>query len=298
MNQAGTTILREIAGCALIAAPVRQSLPVVFSSPHSGRAYTQDFMATARLDEATLRRSEDSYVDEIFAAAPAHGAPLIAAIFPRAYCDVNREAWELDPAMFEDALPPWVNTTSARVGAGLGTIARVVANGEAIYGIRLRFAEAEQRVRQCWQPYHDALAALVEQTVSQFGHCLLIDCHSMPSSATAGRRPLPQIVLGDAHGAACAPAIMRRMDRFYSERGYQTQRNDPYAGGFVTRHYGRPRQGVHAIQIEIARALYMNEATLDRQAGLARLVADAALLLARLPAITAGLERATGVSGV
>ena len=295
MDKAGTTIPREIAGCAIIAAPERQTLPVVFSSPHSGRNYTREFMATARLDEATLRRSEDSYVDEIFAAAPAHGAPLIAAIFPRAYCDVNREAWELDPAMFEDALPPWVNTTSARVGAGLGTIARVVANGEAIYGIRLRFAEAQQRVRQCWQPYHDALAALVGQTVSQFGHCILIDCHSMPSSATEGRRPLPQIVLGDAHGAACAPAVTRRMDRFFSERGYQTQRNDPYAGGFVTRHYGRPRQGVHAIQIEIARGLYMNEVTLERRAGLTRLVADATALLARLPEIAAGLERPAGI---
>ncbi len=294
MSHSGATTTREIAGCARIHAPAEQSLPVVFSSPHSGRAYTPAFMAAARLDEVTLRRSEDSYVDEIFAAAPALGAPLIAATFPRAYCDVNREAWELDPAMFEDALPSWVNTTSARVGAGLGTIARIVANGEAIYGIRLRFAEAEQRVRHCWQPYHDALADLVAQTVARFGHCLLIDCHSMPSTATTGRRPAPQIVLGDVHGSACAPTVMRSFEAFFSGRGYQTQRNDPYAGGFVTRHYGQPRRGVHAIQVEIARALYMDEVTLERQAGLDRLVGDAAALLKRLPEIVTTLEQVRG----
>jgi N-formylglutamate deformylase len=159
MGETGQNTTTEIPGCCVIRAPSVQTLPVVFSSPHSGRDYSDAFMATARLDQATLRRSEDSYVDEIFAAAPLHGAPLIAATFPRAFCDVNREAWELDPAMFEDILPPWVNTTSARVGAGLGTIARVVANGEAIYGIRLRFADAQSRVRACWQPYHDPSTA-------------------------------------------------------------------------------------------------------------------------------------------
>jgi N-formylglutamate deformylase len=290
MDQMGTTTLSEIGGCCTIHAPVRQSLPVVFSSPHSGRAYRPDFMATARLDEVTLRRSEDSYIDEIFAAVPLHGAPLIAATFPRAYCDVNREAWELDPAMFEDALPPWVNTTSARVGAGLGTIARVVADGEAIYGIRLRFADAQARVRTCWQPYHDALAALVDGTVAQFGHCVLIDCHSMPSSATAGRRPSPQIVLGDVHGASCAPSLMRQMEQFFRGRGYHTQRNDPYAGGFVTRHYGRPLRGVHAIQIEISRAVYMDECSLERGPGLRRLVGDVAALLGLLPGMAVALD--------
>ncbi len=282
MRNAGGETVTEIPGCCVVRSPAVQTMPVVFSSPHSGRAYSADFMATARLDEATLRRSEDSYVDEMFAAAPLHGAPLIAATFPRAYCDVNREAWELDPAMFEDALPPWVNTTSARVGAGLGTIARVVADGEAIYGIRLRFADAQARVRACWQPYHDTLAALLAATLDRFGVCLLVDCHSMPSSATAGRRPAPEIVLGDVHGTACAPSITRAMDQFFGQRGYLTRRNDPYAGGYVTRHYGRPSRRVHAIQIEVARSLYMNETTLERRAGLARLKADATDLMDEL----------------
>jgi N-formylglutamate deformylase len=292
MRDGGGGTVTEVAGCCVVHAPAVQTVPVVFSSPHSGRAYSADFIATARLDQATLRRSEDSYVDEIFAAAPLHGAPLIAATFPRAYCDVNREAWELDPAMFEDALPPWVNTTSARVGAGLGTIARVVADGEAIYGIRLRFADAQARVRACWQPYHDTLAALVAATQARFGVCLLVDCHSMPSSATAGRRPAPEIVLGDVHGTACAPSVVRAFDQFFGRRGYSTRRNDPYAGGYVTRHYGSPSRGVHAIQIEVARSLYMNEVTLERRDGMARLSADVNDLLREIDLIVDPLREA------
>jgi N-formylglutamate amidohydrolase len=265
--------------CFVIHAPAQQTLPLVFASAHSGRAYTPDFIATARLDERTLRRSEDSYVDEMFAAVPSLGAPLLAAHFPRAFCDVNREAWELDPAMFEDALPPWVNTTSPRVGAGYGTIARVVANGEAIYGIRLRFAEAERRVRGYWQPYHDALAALVDATRARFGVCILVDCHSMPASATAAQRPPPDVVLGDAHGSTCAPLVMRLAEQFFTSRDYLTRRNDPYAGGYVTRHYGRPRLGVHALQIEFARRLYMHETTMEKSPGFDRLRTDAAALV-------------------
>jgi N-formylglutamate deformylase len=258
----------------LIHAPARQTVPLVFSSPHSGRAYPKDFLATARLDQQTLRRSEDSYVDELFAAAPALGAPLIVATFPRAFCDVNREPWELDPAMFEDDLPSWVNTTSVRVGAGLGTIAKVVANGEAIYGIRLRFAEAQYRVRAFWQPYHAALGGLIDTTRDAFGRCLLVDCHSMPHAATRGCRPAPDIVLGDGHGACCDPLLIRVVEQSLCNRGYRVKRNDPYAGGYVTRHYGRPATGVHALQIEIARHLYMDEATLERQAGIGQLAAD------------------------
>jgi N-formylglutamate deformylase len=273
----------------VIHAPAGQTVPLVFASAHSGRAYTRAFVAAARLDELTLRHSEDSYVDEIFAAAPALGAPLLAATFPRAFCDANREPWELDPAMFEDALPAWVNTTSPRVGAGFGTIPRVVANGEAIYGVRLRFAEAEQRVRGYWRPYHAALAALVEATRARFGVCLLVDCHSMPASATAMLAPPPDVVLGDAFGAACVPALVRCAEAFFSGRDYLTRRNDPYAGGYVTRYYGRPRRGVHALQIEFARRLYMNEATLEKGTGFARLAADAAALVPTLADIARAL---------
>ena len=186
-----------------LAAPGEQTVPLVFASAHSGRRYPEAFLAAARLDRFAVRRSEDSFVDELFAAAPAHGAPLLAATFPRAYCDANREAWELDPAMFDEALPAWVNTASPRVGAGLGTIARVVATGEPIYRGKLRFADAEARVRGLWQPFHDALRGLIETTRARFGRCLLIDCHSMPSAAPQPRGAVDAI-LGDAHGTSCA----------------------------------------------------------------------------------------------
>ncbi len=260
--------------------PLRQTVPLVFASPHSGRRYPAGFLAAARLDALGLRRSEDSFVDELFADAPAHGAPLLSATFPRAYCDANREAWELDPTMFDDVLPAWVNTTSPRVGAGLGTIARVVATGEAIYRGKLRFAEAEGRVRACWQPFHDTLAALIAGTRASFGGCLLVDCHSMPACGVG--RGAADIVLGDAHGTACCPAVTRAAEQRLIGLGYSVRRNDPYAGGFITRHYGRPREGVHALQIEIARRLYMNEARIAPLPRFAEVQADMTALIARL----------------
>ena len=245
--------------------PEPQRVPLVVASPHSGRDYAQAFLAATRLAPLDLRRSEDSFVEELFESATAHGAPLLCAQFPRAYCDPNREPWELDPAMFADALPEWVNTTSPRVGAGLGTIARIVTSGEAIYRGKLRFAEAEERVRACWQPYHDALAGLIAQTRQQFGCCLLLDCHSMP--AGTGRLSGPDFVLGDAHGTACSARVTALVEQVLTQSGYQVRRNDPYAGGYVTRHYGRPREGVHALQIEVARRLYMDEAALSKATG-------------------------------
>jgi N-formylglutamate amidohydrolase len=249
--------------------PARQTVPVVFASPHSGCCYPEELLAASRLDGRSLRRSEDSFVDELFAAAPEHGAPLLAATFPRAWCDANREAWELDPAMFADRLPSWVNTTSARVGAGLGTIARIVASGETIYRHKLSFSDAERRINSCWQPFHDALSALIAETHAQFGHCLLIDCHSMPTHGHVTRSGTrsADFVLGDAHGTACAPRITRLAEGLLVGLGYTVRRNDPYAGGYITRHYGRPREGIHALQIEIARELYMDEGRIERLSG-------------------------------
>jgi len=271
--------------------PAQQTIPIVFASPHSGRSYPEELLSASRLDGLNLRRSEDSFVDELFDAAPEHGAPLLAARFPRAWCDVNREPWELDPAMFADKLPPWVNTTSARVGAGLGTIARVVASGEAIYREKLSFADAERRVRTCWQPFHDALAALIAQTRAEFGFCLLIDCHSMPTHGHVtrnGNRPT-DFVLGDAHGTACAPRIAKMLDTMLGDLGYSVRRNDPYAGGYVTRHYGRPREGVHALQVEIARRLYMDEGRIERLAAFPAVRDSMSSLIARLARNAAAL---------
>lgn len=257
----------------VILRPTVQTTPVVFASPHSGRDYRPEFLAMSRLDPMALRRSEDSFVDQLLAAAPRLGMPLLLAQFPRAWCDPNREAWELDPDMFADPLPGWVITRSPRLDAGLGTLARVVASGEAIYRRKLRFAEAEQRVQSCWRPYHTALARLLDETLATFGGALLLDCHSMPSG-----RNLPDIVLGDAHGAACGLRIMQRIDQIFTSLGYQVRRNVPYAGGFVTQHYGRPQRRVHAIQIEIARGLYMDERRFEPLPGFRQLQQDLGLL--------------------
>jgi N-formylglutamate deformylase len=245
----------------LIDRPAAQLCPVVLASPHSGRAYPAHFLAASRLDPLRLRRSEDGFVDDLFADAAAHGMPLVRATFPRAWCDANREPWELDPGMFADALPAWVNSASPRVAAGLGTIARVVASGEPIYRSRLRFAEAEARIATCWQPFHAALADAIAETRARFGACLLLDCHSMPSASVIPRHGY-DIVLGDAHGTSCAPTALRLVETALREAGFAVRRNDPYAGGYITRHYGRPREGVHAVQLEISRGLYMDEANI------------------------------------
>jgi len=274
-----------------IVAPVAQTVPLVFSSPHSGRDYPAEFLAQSRLDPLTLRRSEDSYVDELFAAAPEHGAPLLRALFPRVFVDPNREALELDPAMFTDPLPANANANSPRVAAGLGSIARVVASGEEIYARKLSLAEAEARLDRYWRPYHAALEELLATSRRRFGHVLLIDCHSMPSvggpmERDAGDRRL-DFVLGDCHGRSCAPALTDRVEAILQADGFRVERNAPYAGGYVTQHYGRPAEGVHTLQIEVNRALYMNEANYERRPGFAALQRAIGRLIAQL----AQLER-------
>lgn len=243
--------------------PVEQTIPLVFASPHSGHAYPQAFVSAARLDPVALRRSEDAFVDRIFAAAPRFGAPLLRAHFPRAYVDPNREPFELDPSMFADRLPEYVNVRSPRVAAGLGTIARVVTNGEEIYRDKLTFPEALQRLEAHYFPYHRALQQLLDATRARFGCYLLIDCHSMPSiggpmDADPGFRRL-DIVLGDCYGTSCAPQITALAERALREQGLRVRRNIPYAGGYTTRHYCRPADGLHTLQIEVNRCLYLDE---------------------------------------
>jgi N-formylglutamate amidohydrolase len=243
----------------------------------------------SRLDPLTLRRSEDAFMDEMFLAAPALGAPLIRANFPRAYVDPNREPYELDPAMFEDALPDYVNATSPRVAAGLGTVARVVTSGEEIYARKLRFDDAKNRIATLYEPYHRQLSALIERTRRRFGLCVLVDCHSMPSvggpmDSDPGSRRV-DAVLGDAHGSACAPDITETAERALKNLGFAVTRNNPYAGGFTTRHYGRPADGVHALQIEINRALYMDERKVERLPGLMPLAERMAAFIEALAGI-------------
>jgi len=276
--------------CAILSltAPIEQTVPLVFASPHSGREYPPDFVAASRLDAAALRRSEDSFVDELFASAPRHGAPLLAARFPRAFVDPNREAYELDPAMFSGPLPPQANIRSPRVAAGLGTIARVVASGADIYRDKLPVAVAEQRIATYYRPYHARLGQLIDATCRRFGWSVLIDCHSMPSvGGPMDHDPglaRVDVVLGDCYGAACAPSITEVVEAAFQRLNYRVVRNTPYAGGFTTRHYGQPGQGGHALQIELNRALYMEEAGHRRAEGFARVAADIESVVAALAA--------------
>jgi N-formylglutamate amidohydrolase len=273
-----------------IDAPARQRVALVFASPHSGRAYPPDFVAASALDPVSLRKSEDAFVDDLFAAAPALGAPLLRALFPRALLDPNREPWELDPAMFDGPLPAYVNVDSPRVAAGLGTIARVVASGVEIYRDKLPFAEALRRVERLYRPYHEALAQLVAETKRRFGHCILVDCHSMPSMGgpadTDLGTPRVDFVLGDCFGNSCARPVIVAAESALERLGYRVVRNTPYSGGHTTRHYGRPLEGVHALQIEVNRRIYMDEATHRRRPGFARLQSDLGGVVAALAALT------------
>ncbi len=276
-----------------VVASAPQTLPLVLASPHSGSNYPAEFLARSRLDPLTLRRSEDSYVDELFGGAAALGAPLLRARFPRAYLDPNREPFELDPAMFSDELPAFVNTRSPRVRVGLGTIARVVATGEDIYAAKLSLAEAMARIDRLYRPYHRALRQLVAATRERFGSYLLLDCHSMPSGAAPGER-LPRrgrgdLVRGDCHGTACHPLMIETAHRSLTAKGYAVARNTPYAGGFTTAHYGKPGLGGHCLQIEISRALYMDERNFERKPFLAQLIDDMRDLAAELAEIDLAL---------
>jgi N-formylglutamate amidohydrolase len=272
-----------------VLAPEQQTAPVIFASPHSGTEYPADFVNNSPLDLPSLRKSEDSFVDELFAAAPDHGMPLLRALFPRSYIDPNREPFELDPGMFADDLPDYANTQSSRVHAGLGTIARLVSSGQEIYGKKLRFAEAADRINANYRPYHRELRDLLDQTRQEFGCYLLIDCHSMPSvggphDPDAGRRRA-DIVLGDCFASACNEAVISTVETIFTARGYQVSRNKPFAGGFTTRHYGHPQQGRHALQIEINRALYMDEAAIQHNDGMAKMTSDITAVIETLARI-------------
>ena len=274
-----------------IRAPAVQSVPLVFASPHSGNDYPPEFVAASRLDPLVLRRSEDSFVDELFAAAPDFGAPLLRALFPRAFVDANREPYEFDPAMFADRLPPYVNTASSRVAAGLGTIAKVVSSGNDIYRRKLRFADAAARIDAYYKPYHAALEALIAETRDRFGYCVVIDCHSMPSiggplDPDAGRGRA-DFVVGDCFGSSCAPYITDAIERTIGGFGYVVLRNKPFAGGFTTRHYGQPGNGVHTVQIEINRVLYMDEMRIEKNRNFDRVAAQMTDVIAALAHLTA-----------
>ncbi|HEV7309849.1 N-formylglutamate amidohydrolase [Ensifer sp.] len=263
--------------------PPIQRIPFVFNSPHSGRYYPQSFLDQSRLDALSIRRSEDHYVDELFQNATFLGAPMLLAHFPRAFLDVNREPYELDPRMFEGPLPPHANISSMRVAGGLGTIPRLVAENMEIYRQRLPVEDALTRIETIYKPYHATLRKLIARTHVQFGMSVLIDCHSMPGNVhLPGSGQRPDFIIGDRYGTSAAGELSRAAVDLLQQLGYSVVRNKPYAGGFITEHYGRPTRGLHALQIEINRALYVDETTLVRKPGFGALVADLTTFVAAL----------------
>lgn len=252
--------------------PALHIVPVVVDVPHAGRRYPRGFVERARLPLRSLRRSEDAFVDRLFARSVTLGAPVLVAEFPRAYLDVNREPYELDPRMFDGRLPAFANTRSMRVAGGLGTIPRIVGDGQEIYVGRIPVEEALARIERLYRPYHAGLRDLVQRTQRSFGTCIVVDAHSMPSSGLDRDGPAkPDIILGDRFGTSAAAHITDIAEAAFAKLGLSVTRNRPYAGGFITEHYGAPSSGVHTLQIEINRALYMNETTLMPNAGFAAL---------------------------
>ncbi|WP_210346028.1 N-formylglutamate amidohydrolase [Aestuariivirga sp. YIM B02566] len=262
----------ELEAFAIIA-PRKWTRPVIFNSPHSGRVYPAEFLAASRLNPHALRKSEDCYIDELFSFVADLGSPLLHAHFPRAFLDVNREPYELDPRMFREELPGFANSSSMRVAGGLGTIPRIVSEGDEIYRGPLKLIDALARIETIYRPYHRTLADLINRARDAFGYSLLIDCHSMPSTACSHVTPHQagrvDIVLGDRHGVACADEIVSTLEELIRSQGLRVLRNKPYSGGFITQNYGSPNHHRHALQIEINRALYLDERSLERNRGYA-----------------------------
>lgn len=240
--------------------PQMRTTSVVFASPHSGRDYPPDLLRDTILNDRLLRSSEDAFVDQLFATAPDHGAPLLVANAPRAYVDLNRGADELDPALIKDVRRA---VSNPRIASGLGVIARVVAGGRAIYRGKMTLKQAQDRLDRYWYPYHQALQDLLDSSCDQFGEAILIDCHSMPHEACAtmvnAKTPRPQIVLGDRFGASAAPEIVDQVEQAFQRAGFVTARNVPFSGAYIAQHYGRPSRRQHVIQVELDRALYLDE---------------------------------------
>jgi N-formylglutamate amidohydrolase len=271
----------------VIGTPV-EAAPIVLSSPHSGREYPPAFLAQSRLTLGQLRRAEDAYVDDLLAESVALGVPLVAARYGRAYLDLNRDADELDPAMIADPLPPSAGQASDRVAAGLGVLPRIAAHGLDIYASRLRLADVESRVASLHAPYHAAIAERLAAAQRRHGYAILLDCHSMPTPP-GGPASAPHFVLGDLHGQAAAPRLVDAVEAAIREGGFRVARNSPYAGGYTTLRHADPAGGVHVVQIEVDRALYMDPARLTRHAGFATVAGTFRRLIATLLTLAPGL---------
>ena len=269
--------------------PAAWRAPIIFNSPHSGSAYPEAFLRVSRIDLPALRRSEDSFMDELIGGLSDRGFAVVRVHFPRSYVDVNREPYELDPRMFAGRLPSFANTRSMRVAGGLGTIPRVVGDGQEIYRERLAVDDALSRIETLYKPYHRALRRLINRVHQSFGTAVLVDCHSMPSIGVSRDEPRrPDVVIGDRYGTSCAAILADLVEATMGELGYSVGRNKPYAGGFITEHYGNPASGLHVVQLELNRAVYMDERRREKGPRFAQVVADFAALADALATVPLG----------
>jgi N-formylglutamate amidohydrolase len=269
-----------------IVEPAAWRAPIIFNSPHSGSVYPDEFLSASRIDLPGLRRSEDSFMDELIGGLSDRGFPTVTVNFPRSYVDVNREPYELDPRMFAGRLPSFANTRSMRVAGGLGTIPRVVGDGQEIYRERLSVDDALARIEALYKPYHRALRRLINKAHQAFGTVVVVDCHSMPSIGVSRDEPRrPDVVIGDRYGTSCAPMLADMIEETMGRLGYSVGRNKPYAGGFITEHYGNPASGLHSVQLELNRAIYMDERRRERGARFAQVAKDFVVLAEALAAV-------------
>jgi N-formylglutamate amidohydrolase len=269
-----------------IVEPPAWRAPIIFNSPHSGSVYPDEFLSASRIDLPGLRRSEDSFMDELIGGLSGRGFPTVTVNFPRSYVDVNREPYELDPRMFAGRLPSFANTRSMRVAGGLGTIPRVVGDGQEIYRERLSVDDALARIEALYKPYHRALRRLINKAHQAFGAVVVVDCHSMPSIGVSRDEPRrPDVVIGDRYGTSCAPMLADMIEETMGRLGYSVGRNKPYAGGFITEHYGNPASGLHSVQLELNRAIYMDERRRERSARFSQVAEDFVILAEALAAV-------------
>ncbi len=282
------TITHRIPGVLFRSDPRDSEVPLVFDSPHSGTDYPEDFDHTC--PRHVLRTAEDTYVHELYGAAPGHGATLIGALFPRSYIDANRHLADIDQALLAEPWPHPLNP-GVKTKLGMGLIRRLAVPKLPVYSRKLGVAEVQARIEKYYHAYHAELASAADRLHARFGGVWHVNCHSMKSvsngmAAEGPGVPRADFILGDRDGTTCASELTKFVQRFLTKRGYDVRINDPYKGVELVRRHGRPEENRHSLQIEVNRKLYMDEERFERNANFPKLKADLDALVAALAGFT------------